>query len=166
MNISDFLVYCISFSGLLFGILLYKKTRNEVIPGYRYLRSLMIIIYAIIMAMFINNFNYGYLDLLFVFLGVLITIIIKLDYFVLGLSNVVSYYLGVGYFYIISALIFLIGLPYGSLKSIKVKKTKNIVLINLLFFIAPLALFFIKMDIINIVMSFSIGAISVMIIKD
>lgn len=166
MDIFDFFVYCISFSGLLFGILLYKKTRNEVEPGYKYLRSLMIIIYAIIMAVFINNFSYGYIDLFFVFLGVLIAIIIRLDYLTLGLANVISYYLGTGYFYLISALIFLAGLPYGSLKSIKIKRINNLVMINLLFFMIPLALILIKIDILNAVIAFCIGSMSVMIIKD
>ena len=166
MNIGDFVVYCISFSGLLFGILLYKKTRNEIEPGYKYLRYLMIILYAIIIATFINNINFGYIDLFFVFLGVLIAVIIKLDYLILGLTNVTSYYLGIGYFYSISALIFLIGLPYGSLKSIKTKKINNLILINLLFFMVPLVLLLIKIDIINSIMGFCIGAMSVMIIKD
>ena len=117
----------LSFIGILIGILIARYTKEELIPGKKYFlvieRICLILISLIII--------YYYKPSWTIFLGLIAGYFIEINYLCFGLILVLTENL------LVSLIIFIYGLPYGTM--LKKEKTKK-VLKDLLLFIIPILL--------------------------
>ena len=137
----EFLAPIIAFMGVSIGILLKKIAEEEIkfgkFGGRYFIWMKRITLVLLIIFMLYYSANYLYL-----FIGVIIGIIISIflnEYLFLGLSMAASFP-DKNMLLVSSSLIFLYGLPYGSL--FRKMRLNHILLIALLFFIPLLLLFF------------------------
>jgi len=146
----------IAFSGLLFGILLGYINPEELKPGKKYFKIFcLLVLFSILLVLF---FSYKF-SIIGLALGVAIGFFLKKEYFYLGLSVVASYTLGLNL--LLSSLVFVYGLPYGSLLILKSKKIWKEIMFDLILFLIPFLLLInnIVSNYINIFVGFLIGAL-------
>lgn len=145
----------VSFLGLILGYILASKTKEELTQGKKYfiILSLLMLLFLLINLVLLTNLNLSFLIALI--LGLILNYFIKRIYLFLGLALINEPSL------LLSLVIFIFGLSYGTLDYIKFKKIsyKNI-LINFILFIIPLILLLFKdFTNLNIILGFSIGGI-------
>jgi hypothetical protein len=119
----------ISFFGCVFGYIIANFCKDELKFGKLYFKILELII---LFSLTLYLFSF---DLLFFIIGFLIAIIIRFEYFYFGIGFISS-----GNF-LYSSLIFVYGLPFGSL--IFMSSNWKKLLINLILFLAGLSSYFI-----------------------
>jgi hypothetical protein len=124
--------WLIAFLGLIFGIFLGKYTKEELKEGKKYFILLEKAILFVLILFLLYGVSFSFLVVIFSLLGVLLARKLDKVYFYLGLTFVLVSDLSV------SALIFIFGLPYGSLlyHSKKIKEWNW----DLLYFAIPLVL--------------------------
>jgi len=124
--------WIIAFLGLICGIFLGKYTKEELKEGKKYFIWLEKAVLFVLILFLLHNVSFSFLVIIFSFLGILLSRKLNKIYFYLGLTFVLVSDLGV------SALIFIFGLPYGSLLyyNKKIKEWNW----NLLYFAIPLIL--------------------------
>ena len=124
--------WIIAFLGLIFGIFLGKYTKEELKDGKKYFILLEKAILFVLILFLLYKVSFSFLVVIFSLLGVLLSRKLNKIYFYLGLTFVLVSDLS------ISALIFIFGLPYGSLlyHSKKIKEWSW----NLPYFAIPLVL--------------------------
>ena len=144
----------ISFLAIFIGYLIAKYTKEELKSGKIYFEIIQIIvlIFLIIILLF-----QGFVWWLF-FLGVLIGLIIRYEYiyFSLGLINI----LNINSSFLLSSLIFIYGLSYGSLAYYK--NNFKLLIYNLPLFLIPLLFYFFNYGFLSLAAG---GLISIFIIK-
>jgi len=159
-----YLVFLISFLGIIIGIYLRKIAREEIKyglygPGYfLWMRRIILFLILLLPLLFVDN-------LIYVLVGSVVGVVLGLffgDYFFLGISMVTSFLLNTNLFFLISSLVFIYGFPFGS--SIKTRKTK-IVGISFIFYLIPFILLFIKLDL-NLLIGLIFGGCLTRIIKN
>ncbi len=123
----------ISFVGSIIGIILSKTIPEEVKPGEKYFKLLKKIILFLILLLPAYYFK---ISILFFIIGLIIAYILKKEWLFLGLVLVLSYQIKELNLVIIS-LIFIYGLPYGTLL-----KNKLDLVINLILFLLPIILIY------------------------
>lgn len=140
----DYLIFVpiIAFLGLVAGILLTKTIIEERIPGRKYYRWMKrILLFMMIIGLLYYNTNYSAL-FFGIILGTLIMIFAE-EYVIMGVSLVTAFLFSKEIIFLTAVLIFLYGLPYGTLHG--KRKIKEFLAKNLIYFFAPfLALYFFK----------------------
>ncbi|HLC87338.1 MAG TPA: hypothetical protein VJH65_03635 [Candidatus Nanoarchaeia archaeon] len=145
----EFLIPLIAFSGLIFGILLSKISPEEMKSGKKYFNYLKKIALAVlVISLIFLTAPFSWYVLLGLIIGYISALLLKRVYFFLGLALLLSFLtFNPNFTLLVSSLIFIFGLPLGSLINMELKKRKDIyflVLFNLLFFLAPLLLLFVQ----------------------
>ncbi len=133
----------LSFSGLLFGYLLANIAREEVKPGKKYLISINKAISFISGLAFIYfAWKAADITILLTFaIGIILSLVIRKEYFYIGLVFALSLFLGNEALLFFSSITFLYGCVYGIL----VEKNKiKTVSINLMLFLLPFLLLLIE----------------------
>jgi len=138
------MISLIALLGQFFGLLLAKLTKEELKPGKKYFSILRVVfLISILVFLFLKGFN------VFYFLGgLLVGLIIRKEYFYFGLisNNPVS-----------ASLIFIYGLPYGTLNKDLMK-----LIYNSGFFIVALIINFIY----PMNLSLSLGGLTTILLKN
>ncbi|MBI2671268.1 hypothetical protein HYX18_04815 [Candidatus Woesearchaeota archaeon] len=171
--INIILVSLLAFLGLVFGMFLAFFTKEELKPGRKYFGILLKAVTIVLIVMLITKSlnNYLLLSIAFI-LGMIISFIFRKNYFYLGFIIVGSSFLGDDFFSLISGLVFLFGLPFGTMIASnnlnKIKKLYNIVVSNFILYAIPfLVLFFgnLIQNYTNIIFAFSSGALFVFLVS-
>ena len=156
----------IALIGLIIGLILARFTKEELKSGKNYFIWFKKIILIVLIATLIYLALPNYLWIIISFIvGILLAYFFKKEYFYLVLALFLSLYNPAFLFIVI--LIFLFGLPYGTLMFTKKYKYKAI-LFDLILFAIPFLLFFIK-DFVSsynhIFLAFAGGALFTLIFK-
>jgi len=120
------------FAGLLVGTLLAKLCKEEIPKGKKYFNIIMRGCLALVGIKIMYNFKISLTVILGIIVGYFVSM---LDYLVLGAALVLLLEP------VTSGLIFLYGMPYGSLIKGKAKDKLKVVMINFILFLLPLLLF-------------------------
>ena len=136
----------LSFIGLLAGILIARYTKEELAQGKRYFLWIKGICLIIISLILIYQFKLSWVILL----GLIIGYFIDVEYLCFGLVLVLTQN------FLVSLMVFIFGLAYGSL--LKINKLKFI-LINLILFLIPLVFLVLNIGYTKEIMSFVIGVL-------
>jgi len=151
----------LSFIGLLIGILLAKISPEELKPGKKYFIMLkkLVLLSIILSLLYYTKFSF----LLF-FIGIMFAYFFNHIYLYLGISIVISL-VSKQFNVLIASLIFIYGLPHGTLLNKNILKR---VALNLFLFLTPLLLIINNLNInyTNLISSFVIGSIAVLMIKN
>jgi len=137
-----FLISLISFLGIIVGIILNKIAKEEIKFGkfgaryFVWMKRIILILLIIIVTYFIENIA---LVLSFFIIGFILSIFLS-EYFSLSLAMLFGFLNESKVFIIISSLVFLYGLPYGSM----LRRIKKEYVLILLFFFFPLLFVFIE----------------------
>lgn len=130
----------VSFLGCVFGYLIGRFTTEELKAGLIYFKLLEIII---LLSLAIT-FSYPSFSLVLFFIGVIIGTLFRAEYFYFG----VGVFLGSNLTFLNNALVFLYGLPYGS---IAFYRNKMIVLFySLILFSVPAPLYFLDYNLVSL----------------
>lgn len=166
----NYFIPLISFSGLIFGILLARIARDEIRPGLDYFILFERIILGFIILGLLLNIDKSFSGFLFLFAGVIFGYFISLfvnDYLFLGLVCSISFLFLRSIFFVLNVLVFLYGLPKGTLyRKFQFDKVYK----NFLYFIIPfLVLIFalsnLSADMINFLIGISCGGLFAFLIK-
>src|SRR3989344_920240 len=131
----------VSFLGLILGYVLASKVKEELDKGKIYFDAIVKIILVVLITILAFRLTFfGFETIIAIIFGIILNYFIKRVYLFLGLSLIL-----IDDKLIASLLIFIFSLAYGTLEYIKYKKVnyKNI-LLNLVFFLIPLAFLFKK----------------------
>jgi len=126
----------ISLLGCLFGFILARYTKEELRKGVFYFRLLEILIILILILVILLSSDF---NLLLFIMGILIGLMLRFEYLYFGFVLVFPFSNDV--LFLLSALIFIYGLPYGSLIYYN-KKIKYLIWSVILFFIPFVNYFF------------------------
>jgi len=145
----DILIVVISFLGLVIGYILKEFVKEEIKKGERwFVLSFQILLSLFILFLFYLGFKI-YLFYIGILLGLILSRFIPL-YSLLGLSLIANFN---EYLFLNSSLIFILGIFYGVLK-------KNLrILFNLILFLVPFLLFFLRIDLYYLILGFVVGAL-------
>jgi hypothetical protein len=171
MNFELIAVSLIAFFGLLAGLIIAFYTKEELEPGKKYFDFMIKIIVFLIIILMLYKFNKDYLILtIFFILGILLALFIRKNYLYLGMLLFASSSLGMGYFSIIACLIFLLGLPFGTLISFNnIKNKKKIYYIAvsnfILFYFGLITLYGPIFKYSPLIMAFGSGALLILLIR-
>ena len=121
----------IAFLGYPIGILLAYLCKEELVKGEKYFKNLSLILIFIIISL---SFIIAEKSYLFIILGVIIGYLINKEYLFLALLKSNFY---------TNLLVFMYGIPYGTLKY---KKEKAIIIDAFLFFVPIIILYYFPID--------------------
>lgn len=129
----------LSFLGLIIGYILASKTKEELNPGKKWFIAISIIILLmLIIILFKKNIYFNYEFFISILIGLLLNYFIKRTYLFLGLTAAL-----LNENRLITIIIFIFGLSYGTLEYIKFKNINyKSILINFILFIIPVILLF------------------------
>ena len=121
------LIAGIAFLGLLVGYLLTFLAKEEIKPGKKYFvileRAILIILALVLLSQVWTSPAF----IIPLIIGLLVGYFLKVRYLYLGLALAASITLSTEFFVLVASLIFLHGLPYGSISS-KLKLPLHIIL--------------------------------------
>src|SRR3989344_2439353 len=141
LYITNALIILLAFLGFIAGIILAFLTKEEFKSGKKYFLALKFIIILILSLIFFLKSSLTYSSLIFFIAGILITILFKRIYFYFGLALFISFLLTQEFNLLTASLIFIYGLPEGTLKanylSYDKNKLGNLITTNLILFLAP-----------------------------
>ena len=143
---SSWILPFISFSGLLFGLLLRRIATEEIIPGTRYFHALQKALLLILVIALLYPVWFEPLLIVGILLGWLLGRTFRNRYFYLGLALALSFFFSPDFTLVVASLVFLYGLPYGTLLK---KRTPEHISNTLMFFLVPFALLFVKETVIS-----------------
>lgn len=145
----------VAFFGCIIGYLIAKFTKEELKQGVLYFKILELIILFCLSLLFLY---YSFEPFLFIF-GILIGIILRFEYFYFGFALFSNFFTN-DFAFLSSSLIFIYGLPYGSLLYYN-KKFVNI-FYSLVWFVLPFLIYFFNYN----MLSFAAGGlVSLFILK-
>ena len=131
--IKELLIAMIAFLGSLTGIILAKMAKEEVEPGRKYFRWLKRVLLLILTISLLSPIWSSYGWILPFIGGLVLSFFLKKRYLYLGFATVVASVISLNFFLLVAMLVFLYGLPYGTLQN----TIKN----DFFLFIAPFLLF-------------------------
>ena len=132
----------ISIIGIFLGLIIANYTKEELKAGKKYFIILEVILLATLIITTIKfNFNY----LLFIF-GLILGFIIRYEYFYFGIS-IINTITNKDYNFLVSSLVFLYSLPFGTLLF---KKDLKILIPQLTLFFITIILYFFKYNLLSI----------------
>jgi len=142
--ITNTVIIIISFVGLVIGLILSNYTKDELKSGKKYFTLFKrIILIVLIVALLFQAFpNYLWVFIFFV-VGILVSFLFRKIYFYLGLALFTSFLVSKGFVALISSLVFIFGLPYGTPFHHNKNKIRFIIF-NFILFIIPFVLFLFK----------------------
>jgi len=145
----EYLIPLIVFSGLILGVILAKVSPEEMKSGERYFKILKKITLTILIISLIFLAIPLFLELILgLVVGYIAALLLKRVYFFLGLALFLSFLTSIpDLILLFSSIVFIFGLPTGSLIASEVKKKKDLYLsmiLNAIFFLSPFLLFFIR----------------------
>ena len=145
----DILIIVISFLGLVIGYILKEFIKEEIKKGERwFVLSFQILLSLFILFLFYLGFKI-YLFYIGILLGLVLSGFIPF-YSLLSLSLIANFN---GYLFLNSSLIFVLGVFYGILR-------KNLrILFNLILFLVPFLLFFLRINLYYLILGFVVGAL-------
>lgn len=152
--LTKLLIALIAFSGLLVGYLLTFLAKEEIKPGRKYF---LILERALLIALALVLFSQVWTTKSFIIpliLGLVIGYFLKVRYFYLGLALAASVTLAMDVFVLVASLVFLHGLPYGSIAS-KIKLPMHMIL----FFIPVVIMLFFSPNNTNLLLPFVAGTL-------
>ncbi len=173
MIFTTVLVSLLAFIGILLGALLAFFTKEELEPGQKYFEMLIkgILLVLMVVLLFKSLENYLLTAIAF-FLGIVISFLFRKNYFYFGIALFSSSFYSKDFFTFVAALIFLYGLPFGTLIAFNnLKKIKRIYLIiftNFILFVLPAIILFFGPSIISykyLFLAFSSGALLAGLLK-
>lgn len=152
-----FLIFALSFFGLLAGIIIAFFTKEELKPGSKYfmlLEKVILLSISSVIVFFVRDF------FLFFILGLFAGFVFRKTYFYFGLALPL---VSKSFLLILSSLIFVFGLPNGSLLYFKLKKkfVKELIFSCIIFFIAVFISYFLNYAPLLMVVSGALVTISV-----
>ncbi len=159
----EFLVPIIAFSGIFIGLLLKKIAKEEIKFGkfggkyFIWMKRIILLLLIIMLLYFSDNY-------LFIIAGIIIGLILGVflsEYLFLGMISVIGFLQSKDILLIISSLIFLYGMPYGSI--LRKIKLRQLISVTLSFFI-PFLLLIVNLDL-NLLIGISSGGLFHYIIK-
>ena len=131
----DILLIIISFIGLFFGVFLAINSPEEMKPGRKYFYFLEEILLLIIIGLVASTIKFSLVSGLILLGGIVLGSLLKKEYLYFGLI-IFSLFASSLWIYLI-ALIFLYGLPYGTLIKIHYKHYAWLLIENVAFFFLP-----------------------------
>jgi|SRR3989344_2233904 len=150
----------IAFLGILIGAFIGRHTYEELKKGEKYFILFKNLVLGILAVALLFSIKRLALDFVVVFIvGFLIAYFLRYTYFFLGLSAVVS--IMISQELLIMPLIYLYGLPFGTIRYYHIKgriRLARIILINFILFMLPLSLLLFEFDV-YMLMAFSAGAL-------
>ena len=152
--VTELLIAVIAFCGLLVGYLLTFMAKEEIKPGRKYfaiLERALLITLALVLLSQVWTTKVFFIPLI---MGVLVGYFLRFRYFYLGLALAASVTLPMDMFVLVASLIFLHGLPYGSISS-KLKLPFHMVL----FFIPILIMLFFSPNNVGLLLPFVAGTL-------
>ncbi|MBS3095518.1 hypothetical protein J4231_02460 [Candidatus Woesearchaeota archaeon] len=158
--IADLLLMLIAFSGMATGIIIGRYAYEELKPGEKYFiifKNTILVVIAVFLALNANDFVIA--DLLFFATGFVVAYFLRFNYLFLGLSSAVSIMLGKQLF--VMPLIYVYGLPFGTVRYYHIRNHARLVkaiLVNFIMFVVPLAVLYFDFDV-NMLVMFSAGAL-------
>jgi hypothetical protein len=170
LKLFNYFIPLIAFSGLIFGVILAKIPHEEVRDGLNYFRGFeKVIIFLIVMVLFysidrtFNSFTILIVGCVFGYLGGKFS----KDYFYFGLISSISFIFVKEVFFVLNVLIFLYGLPRGSLMR---KFRFGELYKNFLLFIVPflVLVYFLKMlegNLVSLLIGISSGGLLRFLVK-
>lgn len=128
------LIFALSFLGLLAGVALSFLAKEELKPGKKYfmlLEKALLLSISILTIFYIKNF------FLFLILGIIAGFVFRRAYFYFGLALPLA---SGSFLVLLSSLVFVFGLPHGTLLAVKLKENikKEIIFSGILFSAAVL----------------------------
>ncbi len=148
------LITIIAFSGLLIGYLLTFLAKEEIKPGQKYFLWLERLFRLAIIVVLLWMIATPKAMLIPFILGIVVGLFLKFRYLYLGLGVAAASSLSIDVFVLVAALIFVYGLPYGSMSS-KLKLPFH----ALFFFIPVLIMLFFSPNNTSAVLAFVAGAL-------
>ena len=146
--ISDVIVMMIAFLGVATGVFIGRHTYEELKNGEKYFilfKNFILVAIAVIFLLSIKRFS---IDLLVFFLaGFFIAHFLRLNYLFLGFGGVAS--IAMGNMLTIMPLIYVYGLPFGTIRYYHIKnhvKLLRVLLVNFILFMLPILLLFFDFD--------------------
>lgn len=133
------LIFALSFLGLLAGIIISFFTKEELKQGKRYfifLEKVVLLSISLAIIFYLRDFS------LFFIVGVLAGFIFRRAYFYFGMALPLAFE---SFLTLLSSLVFIFGLPHGTLIADKPKKkniVKELVFSGIFFFVAILVAYF------------------------
>ena len=158
--INDIILMVIGFLGIVVGVIIGQHTYEELKPGEKYFilfKNMVLIFLAMVLLFSIKRLEIDYIFLLL--LGFLIAHFLKYTYFFIGLSAVVS--IMIGNQLLILPLIYIYGMPFGTIRYYHIKNRRRLIkilLINFIIFMLPLALLYFDFNVYALT-AFSAGAL-------
>lgn len=148
------LIACIAFLGLLVGYLLTFLAKEEIKPGKKYFiiveRAILIMLALVLLSQVWATKTF----IIPFIIGLVMGYFLKIRYFYLGLALAASVTLSMEVFVLVASLIFLHGLPYGSVSS-KLKLPLH----SILFFVPILIMLFFSPNNVNLLLPFVAGTL-------
>jgi len=135
------IIFLISFSGLLCGRLLAHIAKEELPAGRRYFHRLQTTLLLLLVVILLYPALFNPLTIIGFLIGIVLGRYFRHRYFYLGLALTLSFMLPSPLLLLTASVIFLYGLPYGTL--LKAATPEHIITL-FMFFIAPLLLLFMK----------------------
>ena len=151
------LISIIAFLGSVAGIILARIAKEEIEPGKKYLNILQRVLLFILFIGFLYNTKLSIYSVLAFAIGFIVSTLIKYKYFYLGIASTLSLIAHSQLTIFVNSIIFLYGLPYGSL----LKDNKKIIINAILYFI-PLSLLLIRPQLVPIehyIFAFAAGSL-------
>ena len=145
----DILIVVIGFLGLVIGYILKDFVKEEIKKGERW----FVLSFQILLSLFILFLFYLGFKIYLFYIGILFGLILSRFipfYSLFGLSLIANFN---EYLFLNSSLIFILGIFYGVLK-------KNLrILFNLILFLVPFLLFFLRIDLYYLILGFVVGVL-------
>ena len=158
----EFLVPIISFLGIFIGVLLKKIAKEEIKFGkhgpkyFVWMKRIILFLILLVMLYFTNDYTLVGIGIIIgIILGIFIT-----EYLFLSMALVFSFTQTENLLLIISSLVFLYGLPYGSI----LRKIKLQFIPTIIFFFLPFSLLLITPDI-NLIIGIAAGGLFQYIVR-
>ena len=151
------LISIIAFLGSIAGVILARIAKEEIEPGKKYLNILQRVLLFILFMGFLYNIKLSIYSVLAFAIGFIVSALIKYKYFYLGIASTLSLIAYSQLTIFVNSIIFLYGLPYGSL----LKNNKKIIINAILYFI-PLSLLLIRPQLVPIehyIFAFAAGSL-------
>lgn len=149
LKLLNYFIPLISFLGLIFGVFLKWIAHEEIKLGRIYFVWFKRIILLLLILILLLNVKLSFNYLMFLFVGVVLGYLISrylIDYIYLGLVCALCFLFSLELFFLINVLVFLYGLPRGSLF-----KRFSDVYFNFLFFIPLILMFFVSSFSVNLI---------------
>ncbi len=153
--LSTVLVGFVALTGLFFGVILGRIAPEEIKPGMRYLllfRSLLLLVLVIAIVFHLSLLLNGVIIGLF-FAGMITALLFPIRYLALGIAVVASASIFPSFLVLAASLVFLYGLPTGTL----FLKNHRFLLLSAALYFASFALLFVATSLHPYFLSFAAG---------